>query len=260
MKLQDWNGRYVGAECSRCGITAVHDLADNLVGVDGGSLPAEITRRLRPATEPPRFDWIAMEKLSEKLGFYSDMQSLQCVDPLVWSVFGTAKASRGSDRSAWIEELLSRLGVSYKTPEPVEISIWKTLNRCGDGDSTTLENSASVITGNSAVFFEASWIPGHEEVASETGLSERLRKKLSFLGDLCGGGTQRNGDQTLLVLLSLQGDPSIRPGRYEGVELRRMSWQYLVSLGSHPSHDEINRYYDWKLRHLGTGDVTFPDP
>ena len=123
MKLQDWNGRYVGAECSRCGITAVHDLADNLVGVDGGSLPGEITRTLRPATEPPRFDWIAMEKLSEKLGFYSDMQSLQCVDPLVWSVFGTAKASRGSDRSAWIEELLSRLGLSYKAPEPAEISI-----------------------------------------------------------------------------------------------------------------------------------------
>jgi hypothetical protein len=117
-----------------------------------------------------------------------------------------------------------------------------------------------LITGNSAVFFEASWIQGHEEEVSETGLSERLRNKLSFLGDLCGRGTQRNGDQTLLVLLSLQGDPSIRPGRYEGVELRRMSWQYLVSLGSHPSHDEINRYYDWKLRHLGTGDVTFPDP
>ncbi len=254
MELIDWNGRPVLAELSRSGVTAVVDVSDNLVAIPSGSvdLPSEVRNRLAPSDGRDGFDSDQTERLSAKLGYYSGMQSLRCVDPLTWSVFGTVASSGAEERACWVEELLGRIGLSYSPSEPADVSLWKTLRRMGDGDDT-LETDASVITGDAAVFFEASWFdPDPSGGSGAEGFGEDVRAKLRFLSGLSGGRMSRSEDRLVLVQLCLHGDAPLSNGRFDGVELRRMSWQYLVSLGSHPLYDEVNRYYDWKLGLIGT--------
>ncbi|HOD20568.1 MAG TPA: hypothetical protein PLF04_08500 [Candidatus Fermentibacter daniensis] len=248
MELIDWNGRTVAAERSRSGVTALLDVSDNLIAVPSGSgdLPNEVRNRIAMSDRDDGFDSDEMARLSAGLGFYSDMQSLRCVDPATWSVFGTVAASGARERAFWVQELLGRIGLSYNPSEPVEVSLWKTLGRVGDVEGT-LETDASVITRDAAVFFEASWFDPDNSGAS----GGDVRAKLRFLSSLSGGRMSKEEDRLVLVQLRLHGDSPLRPGKYDGVELRHMSWQYLVSLGSHPLYDEVNRYYDWKLGLLG---------
>lgn len=249
MELIDWNGSAVAAERSRSGVTAVLDVSDNLVAAPSGSvdLPNEVRSRLEPSDGRDGFDSDEMTRLSAKLGFYSDMQSLRCVDPITWSVFGTVAASGARERACWVEELLGRIGLSYSSSEPADVSLWKTLRRMGNGEDT-LSTDASVITGDSAVFFEASWFsPDASDKSDGKGFGRDIRARLRFLSGLSGGRMSRTEDRLVLVQLCLHEDAPLLTGKFEGVELRRMSWQYLVSLDSHPLYDEINRYYDWKL-------------
>ncbi len=249
MELIDWNGRTVEAERSRSGVTALLNVSDNLIAVPsrGGDLPSEIQSRLAMSDGNDGFDSDEIARLSAGLGFYSDMQSLRCVDPITWSVFGTVAASGAKERACWVQELLGRIGISYSPSEPAAVSLWKTLRRMGDVEDT-LETDASIITRDAAVLFEASWFDPDNSEGSE----ERVWAKLRFLSSLSGGRMSKEEDRLVLVQLRLHGDAPVRPGKYDGVELRLMSWQYLVSLGSHPLYDEVNRYYDWKLGLIGT--------
>jgi hypothetical protein len=247
MELKDWNGRTVTAERSRSGVIAVHDFQDNLVAAPrGGSMPSAMAGRLKASGSPPDFDAESMKKLSARLGFYSEMQSLDHIDPVTWSVFGSLASADAAAKSAWTSELYSRLGLSPGASDPSEISLWSSIRTGVNGDSA-ISFDASVVTCDSAVFFEAAWLDSGDDSRSG-GLSG----KLESLGELVrsGGGTMR--DRIVLVSLNLHREPSLSPGRYGGVELHRMSWQYLISLDSHPHRGEINRYYDWKLSHLSS--------
>lgn len=247
MELKDWNGTTVTAERSRSGVTAVHDFSDNLVAAPrGGSMPSAMAGRLRASGSPPDFDDDGMKRLSKRLGFYSDMQSLDHVDPVTWSVFGSLASADAAARSAWTSELHSRLGLSPGASDPSEISLWTSIRTGVNGDSA-ISFDASVITCDAAVFFEAAWLDGVDDSRSGG-----LRGRLGSLGEFVksGGGTMR--DRIVLVSLNLHGEPSLSPGRYGGVELRRMSWQYVISLDSHPHRGEINSYYDWKLSNLSS--------
>ncbi|HRY61914.1 MAG TPA: hypothetical protein P5266_06900, partial [Candidatus Fermentibacter sp.] len=247
MELKDWNGRAVAAERSRSGFTAVHDFSDNLVSSPrGGALPPAMAGRLRASGSPPDFDDESMKRLSERLGFYSDMQSLDHVDPMTWSVFGSLASADASAKSAWTSELYSRLGLSPGASDPSEISLWSSIRSGVNGDPA-ISFDASVVTCDSAVFFEASWLDGGDH-PPPGGLTCRLGSLSEFVRS--GGGTMR--DRIVLVSLDLHKEPSLSPGRYGGVELRRMSWQYLISQDSHPFRGEINRYYDWKLSNLSS--------
>lgn len=247
MDLKDWNGRTVAAERSRSGMIAVHDFRDNLVCAPrGDTLPPGIADRIRASDPPPDFDDESMLKLSGHLGFYCDLQSLDHVDPVTWSVFGSLAAADAAVKSSWTSELYTRLGLSLDASDPSEISVWRSLKTGQNGDSP-IPFDASVVTCDSAVFFEASWLDDGA-VPGSGGLLHKLESLSEFVRS--GGGTMR--DRIVLVTLNLHGGPSLRPGRYGGVELHRMSWQYLISQDSHPLCGEINRYYDWRISNLGS--------
>src|SRR5436190_43834 len=113
-QITGWNGRSIEAAQSRGNVVAVADFSDNLMRVDSLPWPTpSVAQKLcRNIGHEEAFDAEARQLLTRQLGFYSDLQSLHSEDAISWSYFGTLAASTPFVRTAFLNWLLQRIGLS----------------------------------------------------------------------------------------------------------------------------------------------------
>jgi len=102
-RITDWNGRAIEAAQSRGNVVAVADFSDNLMRLESALWPtaAVLQKLCRNPRHEEAFDGQARQLLTERLGFYSDLQSLHSEDAITWSFFGTLSMASPVKRTAF---------------------------------------------------------------------------------------------------------------------------------------------------------------
>jgi len=110
-RITDWNGRAIEAAQSRGNVVAVADFSDNLMRLESALWPtaAVLQKLCRNPRHEEAFDGQARQLLTERLGFYSDLQSLHSEDAITWSFFGTLSMASPVKRTAFLNWLLKRI-------------------------------------------------------------------------------------------------------------------------------------------------------
>jgi len=133
-RITDWNGRAIEAAQSRGNVVAVADFSDNLMRLESALWPtaAVLQKLCRNPRHEEAFDGQARQLLTERLGFYSDLQSLHSEDAITWSFFGTLSMASPVKRTAFCgsnyrrTKKIARLnsGAVYHTPT---LKVWAVL-------------------------------------------------------------------------------------------------------------------------------------
>ena len=86
----DWNGRPITLVRTRGGVAAVSDFSDNLIRDDRLPWPPPpVVQKLYESRQSRAFDPPELAAAMKRLGFYSDLQSLNSEDAITWSYFGS---------------------------------------------------------------------------------------------------------------------------------------------------------------------------
>jgi len=88
--MQDWNGNIVEFVRSKGGKVALLNPRDNLISTRISPWPpVEIVQKFYQSRQLRAFNEMEKEMLTTKLGYYTDLQSINSEDAITWSVFGT---------------------------------------------------------------------------------------------------------------------------------------------------------------------------
>ncbi len=125
-RITDWNGRAIEAAQSRGNVVAVADFSDNLMRLESALWPtaAVLQKLCRNPRHEEAFDGQARQLLTERLGFYSDLQSLHSEDAITWSFFGTLSMASPVKRTAFLNWLLKRIELPANEKD-CTIELWR---------------------------------------------------------------------------------------------------------------------------------------
>ena len=121
-RITDWNGRAIEAAQSRCGGRGFLSQFD---AIRIGAVTAAVLQKLcRNPRHEEAFDGQARQLLTERLGFYSDLQSLHSEDAITWSFFGTLSMASPVKRTAFLNWLLKRIELPANEKD-CTIELWR---------------------------------------------------------------------------------------------------------------------------------------
>jgi hypothetical protein len=188
-------------------------------------------------------------QLNEKLGYYSDLQSMHSEDAITWSVFGTIAHSEKKKQVDWTNEFLEILDIKSYTTKLANIWLWRRTPHPDTAVSGGPEIDFGIQTNDTFVIGEAKWLSGvgqhqgkkkdKDQITLRKEFAEKYRKsifpnisKFVILGISPNGGVMKNEEIN-----------------YEHADIycRDFSWKDICEVKSHPWHDEIKRYLNWKL-------------
>ena len=108
--LHDWNGHEFQAVHSKGGVVAVCEFADNLICDERLPWPPPpVVQKLYESRQSRAFFGAELTAATARLGFYSDLQSLNSEDAITWSYFGPFLAETPSSRARFLNWLLERV-------------------------------------------------------------------------------------------------------------------------------------------------------
>lgn len=116
VRLQDWHGREVDAVRSRGGVWAFPDFSDNVIKSQPAHWPPpELVQKLCQSHQLSAFLPEDQSLLTHKLGYYSDLQSINSEDAIQWSYFGPLVYGSTDQRVAFTNWLLDHLKLPWRT-------------------------------------------------------------------------------------------------------------------------------------------------
>jgi hypothetical protein len=248
----DWNNAVIDLHRSRRGVAALPDPLQGVVrGRTGPWPPAELIQKLYRSERESAFDEPARTALTRRR-YYCDLQSVHSEDALTWSVFGTLSREPASVRAGVMAELLRAIGIDV-SPQDIgdapDIWLWRrlphpqTLASGGPEIDFALQGQRVLVLG------EAKWRSPVGRGQGKDGRLDQVQiRQLAFEqwhAEFFPGYT------TFVLLLVGRSSPGRRvddnlpAGR---VSVRSASWAELADLATHPLHEELVRYVDWKDR------------
>jgi hypothetical protein len=244
VRLPDWNGRDIEAVRSKGGVWAFPDFTDNVIRTEDSQWPPpELVQKLCQSQQLSAFLPGDQSLLTRKLGYYSDLQSINSEDAIQWSYFGPLVYGSASQRVAFTNWLLGCLGLPWRTTACC-FQLWRRVphpdNLTPGGPEIDL-----LIHGHSCVIFcESKWRSGEGRWQGIEGKSTQLELRCQFLERY---GRRLYGDVDFAVLYIVL-DESQRPSPVTSSSppVHVMRWADLCGCAAHPRFEEIRSYYNWK--------------
>jgi hypothetical protein len=215
-QVADWNGRPITIARSKKGVRAVCDFTDNLIREDRLPWPPPpVVQKLYESIHSRSFEGVELAACKQRLGFYSDIQSLNSEDAITWSYFGPFLAETSESRAAFLNWLLEEVGLAELAGgERCGIDLWRRIPHPDPPISPGGPELDVVLDGDQAVvFLEAKWRSKEGARQGRTGTKTQLELRRDFLGVI---GPRVYGDRGFVVC----GDP-VDPSP-------RRSWRRVV--------------------------------
>ena len=150
--LPDWNGTPIAVERTRRGVLAVADVQDAFI--DDGIWPsADIVQKLYASRHGGSFDDAARKTVSERLGYYCDLQSIHSEDVITWNFFGTI----GADPAGVLRWITDQLGLPGDDTQ-CDVDLWRRIPHPENLASGGPEIDTTLIGDKTVVFIEAKWL------------------------------------------------------------------------------------------------------
>jgi hypothetical protein len=201
--------------------------------------------------EPPRarFRDEIRSRVSEKLGFYCDLQSLHSEDAITWSFFGPLATAGTVAAAEFLNWLCMKLGLPWTENQRCEVDLWRrivhpeTKGMGGPELDFLLSGDQCVVLG------EAKWFSGEGRSQGRTGEGRQMNYRRRFLNEFAPAIYGERG-RLLLGLVLDQPIEEERPAPLPGVETAALHWADLCAYENHPAAAEFAAYYDWKQEHM----------
>lgn len=244
----DWNGRAITLARSRGGVRVVCDFSDNLIRDDRVPWPPPpVVQKLYESRQARAFDEPDLGAATGRLGFYSDLQSLNSEDAITWSYFGPLVPEPPDARARFLNWLLQQIGFEEAgASSRCAIDLWRRIPHPDRPTSSGGPELDVVLDGDRAVVFaEAKW---RSKEATNQGISRtksQLQLRRDFLGTI---GPRIYGDRTFVVCGIVLDEPlgAATPPDAHGVHTASIKWDELSRYERHPRGEEFARYLAWK--------------
>jgi len=246
-RITDWNGRAIEAAQSRGNVVAVADFSDNLMRLESALWPtaAVLQKLCRNPRHEEAFDGQARQLLTERLGFYSDLQSLHSEDAITWSFFGTLSMASPVKRTAFLNWLLKRIELPANEKD-CTIELWRriphpdTQGMGGPEIDFFVQGDRTIIVG------EAKWRSGEGSGQGLCGNKSQLQLRREF----CDGVARHIFREFRFVIVNVVWhSPFVTDSPCDSpITMRTIAWSDLASWSEHPNTTEFRLYYEWKQR------------
>lgn len=241
-QIANWNGRTVSAVQSRGGVWAFLDYLDNVIRPRDCAWPApELVQKLARSDKQMYFFPEDQPLLAQRLGYYTDLQSVNSEDALVWSYFGPLAYATPDARRRWADWLLGRLG-GTRPVQDCSVALWRRVPHPDNYSQGGPELDSVIVTDSAVLLVEAKWRSGEARWQGLDGRMGQIELRSKFIR-LLGAKIY---DERRLMLLSITLDERVEPPRADAPFLTSLLWKDIVRCPAHPSSAEIERYYDWK--------------
>jgi hypothetical protein len=242
MDIEDWNGKPIDVVKSKKGRPFLCDYSDNLIRLNTKIWPHPyITKKLRRANRVRSFRKEDYDKLSIKLGFYCDLQSLRSEDAITWSVFGTLEQSLQNQRVSFLRELLNKTGIKTESRD-FEIDLW---SRIPHPDTHKKANGPEIdfcIVGDDVVVLgESKWGSPVDKKQGKMKDKDQLQLRREYLA---GIGSKIYSDKNYKKVLVIGNEKNTEK------DIPFITWEQVCTQMKHPADKELERYYEWKTKYL----------
>src|SRR4051812_34726989 len=148
--------------------------------------PPPVIQKLYESRQARAFAPEELRAATARLGFYSDLQSLNSEDAVTWSYFGPFLAETFAERAAFANWLVDRVGLSeLRRSERCQLDLWR---RIPHPDRTTSSGGPEldvVLDADTVVVFvEAKWRSKEATNQGITGTKSQLQLRRDFLGQI----------------------------------------------------------------------------
>lgn len=227
---------------SKGGVYALLDYSDQLLRCPSEPWPpAAIAPKLKPSEHAIDYHESERPALAQKLGFYTDLQSVHSEDALTWNLFGTLSADQSACRR-FCNRLIRHLDRSAPENDHCRVSLWRriphpeTLGAGGPEIDFLIEGDKCVVLG------EAKW-------ASREGRGQGIggnKTQLGLRAELVNGLGQRiyPGRRLLLAYVTRETAEILA-----WASVKHVTWTELCSWPEHPFQDRLQQYLLWKAKH-----------
>jgi hypothetical protein len=253
LEIADWNGQPMQVVRSRGGgAIAAYDYTRNMIQTPFTPWPsAEVLQKLCASTRSGAFHPEDYSALAAKLGFYSDLQSLNSEDAMTWSYFGPIVHTTPEVRAHFMMSLLSKIGVADHSGL-ASAWLWrrvvhpdKPITMGGPEIDFGLQSGSAVILG------EAKW---RSKVGKGQGVNrdkDQIQLRREVLEKF--GRAFFPSARTLVVLgVGIEDDVACESTAVLDSGARvivcNLPWKALCSFDAHPLRPEVAAYYDWKYK------------
>lgn len=246
--MKNWNQQTVEFLTSKGGVIALANPYDNLVttGVEPWP-PSEIVQKLYQSRQARAFADEDKEVLRKFTGYYSDLQSIHSEDAITWSVFGTVAHSRHEIRNRFVCDLFQSIGVNSELVENSEIFLWRRIPHPDTLVSGGPEIDFGIITKKTLLLGEAKWKSSVGAAQGKNKDKDQIQLRVEFLQKYAS--KLYPGVQQFVVLgVGLKNDVTANHSE-QAVKCIGTKWSDICRLESHPNHDELSKYLEWKIKY-----------
>lgn len=244
-KILNWNNEEIDIARSKGGKACVCNYEDNLIIPNNCIWPnPDILKKLY-ANKRPNFNSQEYNALSNKLGFYCDLQSLRSEDAITWSVFGTLTCFPKSDQLHFIDSLLEILNINEKMGDKCEMQLWSRIAHPDTLVSGGPELDFLIIGENHVIFGESKW---GSKIAENQGINKdksQITLRKEYL-KIYGGKIFPRVKYRIVLLVNNEPD-NVKYDDDKEVIIRSVSWDTICKM-NHPMGDKINKYFNWKQK------------
>ena len=249
--IPGWATEAVSVVRSSGGTLALLDYRDNfLSNLACPWPPPEISQKLFASKKISFFPEGSHSALTSKLGYYSDLQSVNSEDALTWNVFGSIGHCNSIERRGFVKRLFQLLDIDDEGPN-AHVWTWRRLPHPETLSGNGPELDFGVSFGKTLILGENKWQGG---VGQGQGLEQNLDQiqiRSAFLrrsGRLLFPGFTR----FVILGVSISGDLLVNKTEVEGdaeFSSMNLNWDSLVNNLDHPGSEDILAYLEWKKIH-----------
>jgi len=243
--MENWNNQKVDTLVSKGGVIALANPFDNLVS--SGVLPwppSEIVQKLYQSRQSRAFSECEREKLDKFNGYYSDLQSINSEDAITWSVFGTVAHAPNNTRNPFVYDLLESIGCKTERIQYSEMYLWRRIPHPDTLVPGGPEIDFGITTDKILILGEAKWKSAIGVSQGKKKDKDQIQLRMEFLQNYAPK-LYPNIEQFIVLGVGLHNNVceniSIDSVRYIST-----TWEKVCQLESHPNHQELLRYLNWK--------------
>jgi hypothetical protein len=194
-------------------------------------------------------------RLTEKLGHYSDVQSVNSEDTVTWSVFGCARDE------GWLNDLLAEVFGPAERPELWDLSLWSRIRHPDTGSSAHGPESDVVLeNGEWKYVIEAKWTSdisihknGQNQIqmrAYQAHMNDAPPEKTGVIVVAPRAARYRcalHEDSIFRRYFAPQGDGYAQLGPARELNAQALTWERLVDIIAGRGRPQLQKYLNWRL-------------
>ena len=238
--MKDWNGREIRIARSRGGKVSVCHYENNLVIPPNQVWPhPDIVKKLYKSNHSRDFDPPALSELTEKLGFYCDLQSLRSEDAITWSVFGTLHYFPTELQVQFVNSLLNAIDEKQQV-NACSIQLWTRIAHPDTLVSGGPELDVQIVGDKVVIFGECKWTSKVAKAQGKEKDKDQLQLRTEYQQNY--GRAIFNNAEKLTVL-------AVGRSEEKNQNCHSITWEEICDKMQHPLKSEVGNYYLWKKKH-----------